>query len=81
MELNNLDRETEPFRTIACWASIRDAERHIHAQDGTIRKAVRRGEIPAYRRPGRRGAAIVDLRDVDAWVRKTWEPASGAGLD
>lgn len=57
----------------ACWTSIRDAERHIHARDGTVRAAVRRGEIAAYRRPGRREAAIVDLRDVDDWVRGTWE--------
>ena len=59
--------------SLAYWASIRDAERHIHARDGTVRAAVRRGEIAAYRRPGRRGAIIVDLRDVDEWVRGTWE--------
>ncbi|MBR3159716.1 MAG: hypothetical protein IKF14_11550 [Atopobiaceae bacterium] len=65
----------------ACWASVRDAERHVRAQEGTVRAAINRGDIPAYRRPGKRGAVIVDLRDVDAWVRDTWEPASRAELD
>ncbi len=65
----------------AHWASVRDAERHVHAHEGTVRAAINRGEIPAYRRPGRRGSVIVDLRDVDAWVRNTWEPASRGGLE
>lgn len=57
--------------TVATWRSIREAERHAHVSNGTIRAAVKRGEIKAYRRTGGKGA-LVDLRDVDAWIKSTW---------
>lgn len=62
---------------VAKWATIREAERHAHVTNGTIRAAIKRGEIKAYKRHGGKGA-LIDLRDVDEWIRNTWnEPTAG----
>ena len=73
---NKTDNKTDTGAAV--WASIRQAERHAHVTNGTIRAAVKRGEIKAYKRHGGKGA-ILDLRDVDAWIRTTWtEPTANA---
>jgi hypothetical protein len=58
------------------WATFREAERHARVGDGVIRAAAERGEIPAYRRKGGKGA-IVNLNDVDEWIRSTWPQVKG----
>jgi excisionase family DNA binding protein len=63
------------YQAPARWASLQQAERHARVTNGTIRAAVKRGEIPGYKRPGGKGV-LVDLNDVDAWIKTTWK--SGA---
>lgn len=57
------------------WLTIREAERYARVSDGTLRAAVKRGEVPAYQRKGGKGA-IVSTSDVDDWIR-SWDSAAG----
>lgn len=58
------------------WLSIRSGERYCHVRDGVLRAAIKRGEVPAYKREGGKGV-IVHMHDLDAWIR-SWGAAKGA---
>lgn len=58
------------------WLSIRDGERYCHVRDGTLRAAIKRGDVPAYKRSGGKGV-LVHMSDLDAWIR-SWNLAKGA---
>lgn len=57
------------------WLSIREGERYCHVRDGTLRAAIKRGEVPAYKREGGKGV-LVHTCDLDEWIR-SWSPAKG----
>lgn len=65
-----------PFSRGTPWATFREAERYARVGDGVIRAAAMRGEIPCYRREGGKGA-IVNLYDVDEWIRTKWPRVKG----
>ena len=58
------------------WLTIREGERYSHVGDGVLRAAIKRGEVPAYKREGGKGV-IVHMHDLDAWIR-SWGAAKGA---
>lgn len=54
------------------WLTIRDGERYCHVRDGILRAAIKRGDVPAYKRDGGKGV-LVHMSDLDAWIR-SWNP-------
>ena len=71
-----MDKEQSTSYEDSPWTTIRKAERRVLVRDGTIRAAIERGELVAYRRKGGKGA-IVNIHDVDDWVRNTWPQVKG----
>ena len=57
------------------WLTIREGERYAHVGDGVLRAAIKRGDVPAYKRSGGKGV-IVHVNDLDAWIR-SWNSAEG----
>ena len=58
------------------WLTIREGERYSHVGDGVLRAAIKRGEVPAYKRAGGKGV-LVNMNDLDEWIR-SWGAAKGA---
>lgn len=49
------------------WLTVVEAERYARVRAGTIREAIERGDIKAYRRSAR--YLLVHRDDVDTWIR------------
>lgn len=63
------------------WPLTRVAEDYLHVSPNLLRGAVNEGALPAYAKPITRGRAdskrpvvLLNLDDVDAWVR-SWPTA------
>ena len=79
-DFHSLTTSAEKFTPFAVpftpWLSIREGERYCHVRDGTLRAAIKRGDVPAYKRNGGKGV-LVHMSDLDAWIR-SWNLAKGA---
>ena len=64
-----------PVAVFTPWLTIREGERYCHVRDGILRAAIKRGDVPAYKRDGGKGV-LVHMSDLDAWIR-TWNLAKG----
>lgn len=56
--------------------SLRQASRELRISERTLRRAVRSGELPAYR-PGER-TKLIDRADLEQWIKdkriRPWSP-------
>ena len=64
------------------WMPYRMAAReYLHIDDADVLKAIKSGELPAFRKPMKPGSKyeriFVSTDDVDAWIRGYWEPYKG----
>ena len=54
------------------------AREYLHVDDALLLGAIKRGELPAYLKPTNKQTElnyiVVNLGDVDEWVRTYWKP-------
>lgn len=60
-------------RQAPCWLSVAEAASYLHTRKETVREAIARGDLVAYRH-GKIGT-IVHTDDLDLYVRSFYEPA------
>jgi excisionase family DNA binding protein len=62
------------------WLTAAEGGEHAKVSEWTIRKAVKDGELPAYR-VGKGGRSYrVTAEDIDEWMKsRSWEPAGERG--
>lgn len=61
-------------RQAPCWLTVDEASRYLHTREETVRQAIARGDLPAWRPADSTKGAIVHTDDLDAFVRGTYDP-------
>lgn len=76
--LHEISASLFAIRCSSPWLTVTEAERYARVRRGTVRDAVRAGEIRGFRRTSG-SVVIVRVADVDRWIESTW-PMSTNGF-